>query len=83
MFYASESNIPHFCIGIGTQGINSEIGKYLFKNALNKSKLTVVRDPRDKELLASIGVETPIEVTNDIVFSLCVIFKVCKKKNFH
>ena len=70
MFYASEANIPHFCIGIGTQGINSEIGKYLFKNALNKSKLTVVRDPRDKELLTSIGVETPIEVTNDIVFSL-------------
>ena len=70
MFYASEANIPHISFGIGTQGINSEIGKYIFRNALNKSKLTVVRDPKDKELLTSIGVKTPIEVSNDIVFSL-------------
>ena len=70
MFYASEANIPHIGFGIGTQGINSEIGKYIFRNALNKSKLTVVRDPKDKELLTSIGVKTPIEVSNDIVFSL-------------
>lgn len=70
MFFAKEANIPHIGIGIGTQGIRTDIGKNLFKHALNSASLTVVRDLKDKKYLCDIGVASNIEVTNDIVFTL-------------
>ena len=70
MFFAEEANIPHIGIGLGTQGIRTDVGKHLFKHALNGAALTVVRDPKDKHYLSEIGVTSPIEITNDIVFSL-------------
>ena len=70
MFFAKETNIPHLGIGIGTQGIKTDIGKHLFRHALNGASITVVRDPKDKKHLSDIGVISKIEITNDIVFTL-------------
>lgn len=70
MFFANEAGVPYLGIGIGTQGIKTKIGSTLFRAALNGSIVTVVRDSKDKDVLESIGVSTPVKVTQDIVFSL-------------
>lgn len=70
MFFAEEAHVPHIGIGIGTQGIKTDIGKHLFRHALNGASITVVRDPKDKKCLSDLGVTSKIEVTNDIVFTL-------------
>lgn len=70
IFYAQEAGVPCIGIGIGTQGIRTEIGKLLFKTALNGCRLTIVRDKNDKKVLTELGVTQPVEITQDIVFSL-------------
>lgn len=70
MNMAYDAGVPHFGIGIGTQGIYSKIGSYILRNALNTSEFTIVRDPLDKIELERIGVNKKIMITNDLVFSL-------------
>lgn len=70
MLYAKEAGVPYIGIGIGTQGIRSEIGRTLLRTAINGALLTVVRDQGDQQALRDIGVISRIEVTNDLVFSL-------------
>ena len=70
ILYANETNKLCFCIGVGVQGIRTELGSELFRSALNTVEFVVVRDKRDKEILTSIGVESKMVVTQDVVFSL-------------
>jgi hypothetical protein len=71
MNMAHDAGVPHFGIGIGTQGIKSQIGSTIFRNALNTSLFTIVRDKFDKQILEQIDVKTPLLVTNDLTFTLC------------
>ena len=83
MNIAFESGIPHFGMGIGTQGIKSQIGSTLFRNSLNTSLFTIVRDKFDKQILEQIDVKTPILLTNDLAFTLCRLVEkklISKKK---
>ena len=70
LLYADDTGKECFGIGLGTQGIRSDIGKVLFREALNKTKFLNVRNEKDKTILQEIGVEVPIHTTEDLVFSL-------------
>lgn len=71
LLWADEAGIPSCSIGIGTQGIKTLLGKSLYKNTLDKSKLTIVRDKRDYEVLVhEVGVQSKVVLLQDIVFAL-------------
>ena len=71
LLYAQEFGIKSCAIGIGAQGIKTQLGIELFKRAIDHSEFIVVRDVHSKESLTDVvKVETPILVKQDVVFTL-------------
>ena len=64
--------VPVFIYAQGMGPFNSSFSKWLVKNTLKKTAITV-RDHESKELLKSIGVEHEIEIVPDPVLALKII----------
>jgi len=68
---AQELDIPTFSLGIGTQGIHTEMGKELFKRALDGSRSLMVRDNLCRETLEDkVRTTAPVTVKADTAFAM-------------
>lgn len=71
LFWARELGKPAMAVGVGTQGIRTDAGKRLFREALDHCGLITVRDDNDREVLEKqVGVRPPVHVTRDLAFLL-------------
>lgn len=57
-------------LGVGTQGINTEYGRRRYRETLSSLDLLIVRDLKDADTLAEVGVSRPIYATTDVAFLL-------------
>ncbi len=68
---AKELGIPAFTLGTGTQGINTQLGRELFKQALDHASLVMVRDNKCRQVLAEeVKCSAPITVKADTAFAM-------------
>lgn len=71
LLYAHELGIKSCAIGIGAQGIKTELGIELFRRAIDFSEFIVVRDINSRSSLTEVvQVKTPVYVKQDVVYTL-------------
>lgn len=71
LLFAKEAGVKTAVIGVGAQGIATELGKQLYQNALNECELISVRDNFSyKYLKEKLNLHCPVYLNQDVVFSL-------------
>ncbi|MBX5446789.1 polysaccharide pyruvyl transferase family protein, partial [Sphaerobacter sp.] len=68
--FAAECGVPAAVLGVGTQGIRTEIGRAAYRDALPLAALATVRDVTDAEILDRECGLAGIQVTADLAFTL-------------
>ncbi|MEZ5472854.1 MAG: polysaccharide pyruvyl transferase family protein [Marinicella sp.] len=70
LLYAKSYGIRCVAIGVGAQGIMTQFGKELFKQALNCCEFIAVRDQVSFEILKNrVATKTEVVLNRDVVFS--------------
>lgn len=69
LLWAQELGKPACAIGIGTQGIRTELGRRLYREALAGAEIVTVRDENDRAVLRDdVGADTRLEIARDLGF---------------
>ncbi|WP_170265570.1 polysaccharide pyruvyl transferase family protein [Thiohalocapsa marina] len=70
LLMAAELHRPAVCLGIGTQGVRTDLGRRLLAHALSNCRWVSVRDPGDADRLRDIAPDAKLSVDQDLAFHL-------------
>lgn len=68
--FAREIGLPSAVLGIGVQGIRTELGAAAYRHGLRRTDLVTVRDAGDQEALARLTGHAHVHLTADLAFAL-------------
>lgn len=71
---------PIFFYGVGAGPINTKLGRFIVKTTCNLVNVISVRDKESKNLLLSLGIKKPINITLDPTIFFSEFFNISSKK---